>query len=181
MGYLSMSRCWALAQSGWCKVRYLKGLWEWRRRRSRGGKAGWVGVCMLGVGGAEGDLIPYPQIRWLNNVLCTIRVEWSTQKHFSNSDCRVCGKNLLSSTQRSQTRPSSMCQCLCMCVRMHICMFLRIFHCFLQVGQTQNGKFCTISSHFLFHAMSWFRLGTLFFLFCFTKHRHLAKEEEMKE
>lgn len=41
MEYRCLSHRCALTQSGWCKVRYLKGLWEWKRR-SGSGKGGWV-------------------------------------------------------------------------------------------------------------------------------------------
>lgn len=94
-------------------------------------------------------------------------------------------KNLLLSTQRSQTRPPSMCQCLCMCVRMHICMFWWIFHCFLTWFTSKtNTKWQVwhrrLSFSFPCHVLVQVRD---FFLcvFCFNKHRHLAKEEEMKE
>lgn len=124
-GYLRVSRCSAPAQSSWCKVRYLKGLWEFKKKEEaeeeeegEGARAGRAAWCTLG--GGEGDLIPRLQIQWLNNVLWSITVERSTQKHSSDSGWRVCGKK--PSLVRTKVTEQAV-ECVRVCVWVCVCLY----------------------------------------------------------
>lgn len=103
-GYRRVSCRWALIQRGWCKVRFFKELWEPKKKeKEEGAEVGREGGCMLGVSGVVGDLIPHPQIRWLNNVLLTS--EWTgllKNTHFIQY-VGFRGKNHIVPTKRSQT------------------------------------------------------------------------------